>query len=117
MWKKVKSLPLHGQPTTSLHSSQEKTGPRLRSINLPSPPGCRNAVVCGGRVESGSLVFANKNGGRQEGEGVGGGGESVKADAEASCLSPTPVSLEGPEDGVAWGMCVLKAFVVSGLRT
>lgn len=59
---------LHGQPTTSLNSSQERTGLRLGTINLPALPGCRNVVVCGGRVESGSLVFANKNGGRREGK-------------------------------------------------
>lgn len=75
-------------------------------------------MVCGGRVESGSLVFANKNGGRQEGEGVYMGGGSTKAKLKASsCLSPTPVSLVGPEDGAVPGMClVLEAFVVSGLR-
>lgn len=63
------------------------------------------------------MYLLTKMGEGKRGKELGGGGESIKADAEASCLSPTPVSLEGPEDGAAWGMCVLKAFVVSGLRT
>lgn len=44
-----------GRPQTGNHKSLQR-------------PRCRNAVVCGGRAETGSLVFVNKNGERQGGE-------------------------------------------------
>lgn len=78
-------------------------------------------MVCGGRVESGSLVFANKNGGRQEGEGVymcvwGGGKHQGRIE---SLLLPLSYSskFDGPWRWSCMGnVSVLEAFVVSGLR-
>ena len=58
--------PAAGIPTPPSSLSWSRQG-RPQTGNHKSPPawpGCRNAVVCGGRAETGSLVFVNKNGER-----------------------------------------------------
>lgn len=58
--------PAAGIPTPPSSLSWSRRG-RPQTGNHKSPParpGCRNAVVCGGRAETGSLVFVNKNGER-----------------------------------------------------
>lgn len=68
-------------------------------------------MVCGGRAETGSLVFVNKNGERQGGE------PAVEA---SSCPPPSPhFSLSGGLGARRWGLavrCLLMcpAFLIWG---
>lgn len=106
-----KGSPCRGHTNSSPSWSQRG---RLQTGNHKSPqpgpaarPGSRNAVVCGGRAETGSLVFVNKNGERQGGE-LGGGGLLLPA------LQPSLLTFWG-----AWGTKVgvgrEMSFDVSGL--
>lgn len=112
-----KGSPCRGHTNSSPSWSQRG---RLQTGNHKSPqpgpaarPGSRNAVVCGGRAETGSLVFVNKNGERQ------GRGESWAAEA-SSCPPCSPhFSLSGELGARRWGSavrCLLMclAFLIFG---